>query len=253
MGKPKVTQEEFERRVKELFGDTYVVTGEYVSCMKHVRIRHAACGREFGMNPNNFYKGYGCPHCYRSYRKTTQEFRDEVAALVGDEYIVAGEYQTKKIKIGMLHRNCGKTFEMRPNDFLSNGNRCPHCATLPHDSKGVVAVREYLTSTGLAFVEEARFDGLRYKNPLRFDFCVVNPEDNSALVLIEFDGKQHFQQTFRSRTQHTLQKKRDAIKDEFAERHQIPFVRISYRDLGKPSFDEKLEKVQRLSREGVGA
>lgn len=253
MGKPRVTQEEFERRVFEMYGDEYAVIGEYVSCMSHARFRHTVCGREFGMNPNNFYRGYRCPHCYKTPKKTPDQFREEVKNLVGREYEVVGEYRTKKEKVRMLHVSCGRDFEMRPNDFLSNANRCPHCATMPHDSKGIFQIREFLRSSGLAFAEEARFDGLRFKNPLRYDFCVTDPVDGTARVLIEFDGKQHFFPTFRSRTTHEAQVTRDRIKDEFAESNGIPLVRFTFRDLGKPTFQEKLEKVQRLAREGVGA
>jgi hypothetical protein len=63
-------------------------------------------------------------------RKTTAEFKKEVYDLVGNEYTILGEYITNKIKI-LIRHNCDECnnyeFEMRPNSFLSAGQRCPYC------------------------------------------------------------------------------------------------------------------------------
>ena len=60
-------------------------------------------------------------------RKTTEEFKQEVYNLVGNEYSVLGEYITNKTKIKMRHNKCGYEYEVTPNSFLSNGNRCREC------------------------------------------------------------------------------------------------------------------------------
>lgn len=57
-------------------------------------------------------------------RKTTEQYKREVYALVGDEYRVIGEYVNNSTKILMLHVPYGHTFLMDPSHFL-RGQRCP--------------------------------------------------------------------------------------------------------------------------------
>ena len=60
-------------------------------------------------------------------RKTTEEFKNEVYELVGDEYTVIGEYVNNKTKIKMRHNKCGNKYEAIPHDFLANKGKCPYC------------------------------------------------------------------------------------------------------------------------------
>jgi len=62
-------------------------------------------------------------------KKTTEEYKNEVFNLVGDEYIVSGEYINDSTKIPMLHKTCGKYYMVAPSNFLK-GNRCPYCASI---------------------------------------------------------------------------------------------------------------------------
>ena len=61
-------------------------------------------------------------------RKTTEEFKNEVYELVGDEYTVIGEYVNNKTKIKMRHNKCGNEWEIMPYHFTSGGRRCPICS-----------------------------------------------------------------------------------------------------------------------------
>lgn len=59
-------------------------------------------------------------------RKTDAEFRAEVKALVGDEYIPVSTYKSNKAKIILLHKNCGELWQVRYDHFVK-GQRCPVC------------------------------------------------------------------------------------------------------------------------------
>lgn len=59
--------------------------------------------------------------------KTHEEFKKEVYNLVGDEYTVNSNYKNNNSKIKFTHNTCGKSFEMKPSNFISLGQRCPHC------------------------------------------------------------------------------------------------------------------------------
>lgn len=60
-------------------------------------------------------------------KKTTEQFKEEVYDLEGDEYEVLSEYMGNKIKIKMKHNVCGSIYEVKPNVFLT-GSRCPNCS-----------------------------------------------------------------------------------------------------------------------------
>lgn len=58
--------------------------------------------------------------------KTDAEFKQEVKALVGDEYTPLTTYVNRSEKITMRHNTCGTEYQVAPTNFL-RGNRCPKC------------------------------------------------------------------------------------------------------------------------------
>ncbi len=60
-------------------------------------------------------------------KKTHDEFLQEVADLVQDEYKVLTQYIGTTIKIDMRHNTCGFEYKVMPSSFLQ-GNRCPKCS-----------------------------------------------------------------------------------------------------------------------------
>lgn len=68
-GTPKLTQEEFEDKVKALVDDEYIVLGEYISLTEKVLIKHniKECGHIYSVNAGNFlYNTSRCPVCNES-------------------------------------------------------------------------------------------------------------------------------------------------------------------------------------------
>lgn len=63
----------------------------------------------------------------RMRRKTTEEYRQQVYNLVGDEFTVLGEYINARTLIKLKHNKCGYIWSVIPNNFL-NGKQCPSCA-----------------------------------------------------------------------------------------------------------------------------
>lgn len=59
-------------------------------------------------------------------KKTHDEFVKEVYELVGDEYIILGQYINAHCNVDLKHNipTCGKIYNVRPNHFLM-GSRCP--------------------------------------------------------------------------------------------------------------------------------
>lgn len=128
----KITTKEFKDKVLDIWGDEYTVLGELENMSTSIWVRHNKCGHEWMVSPQNLLNHHGCPICANNVTKTTEEFKQSVFDLVGDEYEVVGEYVNSKDKIHFIHKKCksngGKDFDfdMTPKDFLS-GQRCPKC------------------------------------------------------------------------------------------------------------------------------
>lgn len=126
MGTLKTT-EQFKREVYELVGNEYEVLTEYVHAHHKLQVQHNKCGYEYWVTPGKFLQGRRCPRCNHGYTLSTKEFTDIVHGLVGDDYIVLGDYRGTDYKIEMIHRLCGYKWNVVPKHFLA-GSRCPACA-----------------------------------------------------------------------------------------------------------------------------
>lgn len=122
------------------------------------------------------------PLCAGNIRKTTEEYKQNVYNLVGDEYNVLGEYINNKTKIKMFHNICKKPVFIAPSDFLS-GRRCSECQSKIAGMKlknTYEEVKEYVESfDGYILLSDTYIDAkekLRIKCPKGHIF---NPSYNS--------------------------------------------------------------------------
>lgn len=124
MGK-RLSDEEFKMKVKKVHGDDMEVIKRYKDRKKvRVRVRHK-CGYEWDVCSYSLVRGFGCPVCSGNKKVTTEEFKERVYKLVGDEYTVLGEYINNSTPIEIKHNVCNTTFYMAPKAF-SRGQRCPN-------------------------------------------------------------------------------------------------------------------------------
>lgn len=117
----------FKEDVKNLVGDEYLVIGEVINNATKLKMRHEKCNKEYYVSPGQFKAGSRCPYCSIKgkvgKKLTTEEFKDIVYDLVGDEYSVIGEYIKSRQKIAIKHNVCGKILEITPSSFRA-GHRC---------------------------------------------------------------------------------------------------------------------------------
>lgn len=225
--------EELRESVYELVGDEYtLLDGEYINARTSIKMKHNKCGHEWGVTPNHFVKNETrCPKCAdrrlgESKRKSQGDFRKEVLKITDDEYEVVGEYINAITKIDILHKSCNSIYNVEPNSFLG-GNRCNKCKS--STSKGEKYIMNYLELNNIEFRYQYTFDDCRNKNPLPFDFAIVN-NIGKVTTLIEFDGRHHFEliEFWGGEKEFERIKMCDIIKNKYCKDNGIEIIRIPH-------------------------
>ena len=118
-------------------------------------------------------------------------------------------------------------------NHVHSENGCPICKS----SKGEEITRKSLISFKVNFKREYRMAQCRNKNPLPFDFAILN---NSGLLkgLIEFHGIQHFItiSIFGGKNGFMGRQRNDQIKSDFCDLNRIPLLVIPYYDISKAEY-----------------
>jgi len=129
-GVPRYTAETFKRKMK-VINLNIEILGEYKRAHSKLKWKCKICSNIHETKPNDLLNGHGCSLCAREtltlkQRKTKDEFKKQVFSMVGEEYVILGDYQTTETDINFIHTLCGHEFKSRPHNFLS-GTRCPKC------------------------------------------------------------------------------------------------------------------------------
>lgn len=140
-----------------------------------------------------------------------------------------------------LNDGCGEEFKMCWGNILQ-GQNCSYCK----ESKGERKINTWLKQESLPYDKQYTFEDLIGINGglLRFDSVVFSDKEKSKLkMIIEYDGKQHFEciKGWQTEEQFKLQQYHDKLKNEYCKTNNIKLLRIPYWD-----FDN-IEKI--LSQE----
>ncbi len=182
------------------------------------------------MRISNLISGRGCPECSinaksEKYRLSPNEVEERVNSLGGkllnkEDYI--NRYE-KNLLIKCIY--CGTPFITSLVLFTQHGGQmCSNCKDT--ESIGERRVRNYLESNNILFEQEKWFSDCRDIKPLPFDFYL--PDYN---LLIEFDGKQHYEQGHFTHTHLSYTQAHDVIKDNYCKENNINLLRIPYWDM----------------------
>lgn len=185
------------------------------------------------MRISNFLSGKRCPECfYKNARKRYATSADEVAKRIEkcggvllnkDDYV---NQTTKNLKI--LCPKCKEKFTTSLRNFTQHGGQlCPECSKT-NESIGESYIRKFLENHKIDFEKEKWFPDCRDQNPLPFDFYL--PQINT---IIEFDGRQHFDETNHFTYPLETVQKHDAIKNNYCHDHNINLIRIPYTKMNK--------------------
>lgn len=242
-------EDEFKVKLKEKYGDTIVLVGEYTRGKTLTEFKCTVCGKEKRTRPMDildrvpFYCDHGKSkqmiieerermkkekqkELERNKRKVVNDALKTIKKTWGNEYDVLAKPETLNQKIEIKHNVCGKT-SMKTLDSLIRNYGCLRCSRASQ-SAGVSVVSSVLDDLGLTYKREVKLDGCVYIKPLSFDFAIYDKDE--LLFLIEYDGEQHFRSTNRYGGQDKLNKvqARDKAKDDYCNDNNIKLLRINY-------------------------
>ena len=160
--------------------------------------------------------GAGCLKCAGKYKKTTDEFIDKLKEIYGDKYKYDRIVYTNKYENVFLGCPVHGYVRCKPEQLLS-GTGCRMC----NASNGEQVIEKWLMLHHLPYVRQYRLSNYNY----RYDFALPDYK-----ILIEFDGKEHFEpveylggyEAFRKRVQD------DLTKTKIAHELGYTLVRLPY-------------------------
>lgn len=216
------TDDEFKQEIYDLVGNEYVFLDSYVNNRTRIRVKHNKCGNVYKTTPGNFIHGNRCPYCSITGRKTDAEFKQEVFALIGDEYAFLDTYVNSRTKIRVKHNKCGHIYKVEPNSFI-HGSRCPYC----NSPKGETIIIKILETLDINYEYQKTFDDLKDVQPLSYDFYVQDQR-----LLIEYQGEQHYRpkDLWGGDDKFKIQQKHDKMKSDYAKFHNYKLITIPYKE-----------------------
>lgn len=120
--------------------------------------------------------------------------------------------------------DCGNTKIIRSSSLIGGGAKSCGCGPA---SLGEQEVRDYLDSISIKYNTEHSFPDLVYINRLRFDFAILDA-NNNVLGLVEYQGPQHYKPGwFGWGDQQRLIT--DQMKRDYCKAKGIPLLEIRYR------------------------
>jgi predicted Zn-ribbon and HTH transcriptional regulator len=219
----KRTHEEYCKLLYDLRGDDIEILEEYDGSNIKKLFRHK-CGYEWQIEPRAILAGIKCPNCSGKKHYTFKEIKEILYNLVGNEYEIIGEYVNHRTKVLFRHNKCGNEWFSTPRSFINNNTRCPKCK----QSKGERRIEEFLINNNIKYECQYSTPECKNHNPLEFDIIIY--KSNNEIILIEYQGRQHFEPVeFWGGIKNLLYiQQNDKIKYDYCLSNNIPLIYINY-------------------------
>lgn len=147
--------------------------------------------------------------------------------------IISTKYKCKTDKllfkyIGNVEMlNEERFFEVNLERFIYHNQ----CHPIFKQSKGESVIRNWLIKNKIVFKRQYTFQDCKNISLLRFDFAIFNDIEKTDLkCLIEYDGKQHFEEIeyFGGKDNLIYIQQNDKIKNDYCHNNNIKLIRIPY-------------------------
>lgn len=216
---PEKAKERFMEAVKKRNGKIH---GEFISTKTYITVE-CEKGHVWETKPNYVSTGNWCIICSgNSKEEAEKRLIEKVEQRDGE---ILSPYVNGRTKMKFKCRN-GHEFDLAPMAILSVlDNWCRFC----RESKGENYTNQHLINLELSFKREHPVKIGKYEK--YFDFLVFL--ENGEKLLIEFDGKQHFESIPYYDKDRPLSYRRllDEQKTQWAVDNNHHLLRISYRDI----------------------
>lgn len=255
----KLTDMEVQDRIDAVHGkgEYILVEGTYTSSVKQMVVVHR-CGYEWHtMRSSIIEKKITCPRCSGRMRTmwTAETFGEKIKDMSNGEYELDSDFTIVQRVVEIKHVKCGRVKTVTGSSALKGSYKCDMCKIKEgksNESVGEKKIREYLESHDIIFETQYKTDDCKYKRQLPFDFAILD-DDNTPLVMIEFDGEQHYNRgNFFGSDEYTAeydlekQQIRDSIKDEYCNKNGILMLRIPYTSINR--IDSILNRFFRVHK-----
>lgn len=131
---------------------------------------------------------------------------------------------------------CGNTVTVAGHSLKEGYTQSCGCLG---NSLGQAKIKEILLQNNIPFKTEIKFEDLKDKTYLRFDFGIYDA-NNNLIKLIEYDGRQHDDEKSIWHTDTVIL--HDKMKNDYCVLNNIPLLRINHRDYDKITLEKLLNE-----------
>lgn len=232
----KSNTEDFIKKSMIKYGNLYSYDFvNYINCDKKVEIICKIHGK-FYQTPYLHLNSNGCSKCNGRHKLDRSDFITICLKIHNGSYIYDKvNYINNKTKVKIICKNHGE-FEQTPNHHM-RGIGCPICKS----SKGELEIKGILEVNGIIYKKQYKFDDLKYKNKLIFDFAIFD-NNNNLKYLIEYNGIQHYKMSsifHKDENDFRISKFRDNLKRKYCNENNITLLIIKYNE----NIYKKLKRV----------
>lgn len=165
--------------------------------------------------------------CYNKERIIETSRIDETNHRYGKLTVLGYDHTTNNKSYWKCMCDCGN-ITVVSGPALRTGNTSS-CGLCNFKSKGEQAIQNYLEKNNISFAKEYKTD-LKDKQFLRFDFAIF--QDGVLIKLIEFNGRQHYEQGgFQTAESFATQQAHDKMKEDWCNSHNLPLLVIKWNSI----------------------
>jgi transcription elongation factor Elf1 len=198
--------------------------------------------------------GLLCPICDKTTYSWTHEeflsyakFRNPHLEKIID--FSGSEYKVSRGKIDVKCKLCGRGFKIAPSSLYKLKYGCPHCGIRSMVEKLISSI---LDEHEIKYDTEVKFPDCKYVKGLPFDF-VIYDEEGKIVVIIEYQGKQHFEPIsyWGGEQNLKMRKLKDKIKKEYCKTQGYFLYTPNYMQT-EEEIEKELLEVLKERVEGFG-
>ena len=189
-------------------------------------------------------KEWGCEVKRGSHHHPYEDLSGKIYGELTVLHLNQKRYDQEVLKTNKPHKywtclcSCGRIKDIE-SSHLKNG----HTTSCGHiKSKGEQKITQILQNNNILFTIEMYFNDLRgYGNGLlRYDFGILN--NGNLQYLIEFNGKQHYEQTggWCTEEEFKIRQFNDNLKIDYCQKNNVPLIIIPYTHLDKLCLNDLL-------------